>query len=344
MPQRQSANSAVLPAQPQSQQKHSNKERHRNMQQPLPTQTHTVPLLGDSLQIFKIRISEWNVNGALQRLGEIQHLFRTTKLDILGITETRTSTLLSPPHFRLPVTVHCIPATTTSIQGPPRGGIALLIDENIPSYVSHICTSDASDATNFFQILQVQLRNGIDIILVYLSPRLSLPTFESTMTRVLEISGPNTIIMGDFNAHHSNWTHKTNTRGRSLLKAAQSKNLNILEPQKPTFYSRVHNTSSTIDLFITTHRVPVRLPTGVWTGASDHEPIVTQTPATCVKQNQLRRITKTMLANPANQKSAERYYQTHFHTIISQLRRAQTAHEAQQLFTESQRCHPLSLG
>ena len=97
------------------------------------------------------------------------------------------------------------------------------------------------------------------------------------ITELIDQLTPPYLLVGDFNAHNPLWgEHRNNTRGNKLAEIILNKNLVVLNKKAPTYHRLYDNTSSIIDLTLTT---PTQAPNYNWTRledlhGSDHYPIV----------------------------------------------------------------------
>ena len=86
----------------------------------------------------------------------------------------------------------------------------------------------------------------------------------------------NSIIMGDFNSHHSFWNcSSTDTNGERLLHAIESRDLFLHNTNPLTHVDSYRNQKSNLDLILSTMNISdkIRLSTHDETWGSDHYPI-----------------------------------------------------------------------
>ena len=127
---------------------------------------------------------------------------------------------------------------------PPNGGggLAYLIHDSIP--FTHIDTSDISDGTTEIQAISTTLNQSpIDLYNIYIPPASSCPPdynlSDTTLTNLFNRSDNDTIVMGDFNAHHMAWNShttcdKARQRGETILDAINDSNLVLLNTEQHT--------------------------------------------------------------------------------------------------------------
>ena len=282
------------------------------------------------------KFSTWNVNGVKTRASALSELFTFQRPQAIGITETRTTQLLQPSDLHIHGAIHQIPAHVSSPTSPPRGGIALISNPSIPSFISEVLP-ERYDNRNFYQALRVQFPNELEIVVTYFSPRISTEAFTAAITTIMTNSTNQTILMGDFNAKHTSWSSKSNPKGRALYNLSARFGFRIAVPNTPTYSNRSTGYSSIIDLFLTKTTPSLNptpyIPRGVWNGSSDHEPIMMDVHYNITYTPQ-KRITKTALAKFRNQEEAKLFYEAHIPPLIARLNAARSPQQAQETFSD----------
>lgn len=149
-----------------------------------------------------------------------------------------------------------------------RGGILILIKENIKFHEIN------TNSENEYQSIQILLENSETITIknVYCSPTEDILKYQE----IFENISNKTIIVGDFNAHHTIWgCHDTNRRGQTMENFINQNNLTFLNTGTPTFYKN-NTIPSAIDLTISTNNIAQKINWYVHNSnlGSDHHPIV----------------------------------------------------------------------
>ncbi|CAH0725693.1 unnamed protein product, partial [Brenthis ino] len=110
------------------------------------------------------------------------------------------------------------------------GGVAIIVHASIKYQLSKInCTNPG------IQLIHLKLLNCFqieNIIAIYCPP--SVQTTTSDWDYIFGIYNNKTLIAGDFNAHHSNWSYKTDNRGSQLFDVLLDKNYITLNDGSPT--------------------------------------------------------------------------------------------------------------
>lgn len=133
---------------------------------------------------------------------------------------------------------------------------------------------------HYDQLLETE--NSISILVnkIRITNFYNYPKFASDLNELKYITKfPNTIILGDFNAKHTNWNNSsTNQNGKILNDFLNCHpQLNLLYPQNSyTHYPTNGNNPSTIDLIVTNLKFYVEPPSTVNDLDSDHLPVATR--------------------------------------------------------------------
>lgn len=76
--------------------------------------------------------------------------------------------------------------------------------------------------------------------------------------KIFKKRGTNTIICGDFNAHHTDWgSDRTEKKGKNIIKYLTEEQLELLNNETPTRIDPSQGKLSTIDLTIATPSLAV---------------------------------------------------------------------------------------
>lgn len=184
----------------------------------------------------QLKICYWNANGLSQHRNEIEHFLLSNEIDILLVSET---------HF---TTRNCFRIRgystydTKHPSGRACGGTALIVLNKInhhpmPEYrTEHIqATSIAITGTN------------VVISSIYCPPRHNIT--KDQYIDFFATLGIKFLVAGDYNAKHPFWGSRLTTpKGRQLLSAISSANLDVISGGQPTYWpSDLNKTPDLID-------------------------------------------------------------------------------------------------
>lgn len=192
--------------------------------------------------ITSLRIGEWNANGALNRLLEIELFLKTQHIDILLLSETH---FTQKTHFYIPnYSVY----HTTRPDHKAHGGSAVVIKNNIKHYELAKLSTIEMQATS---IMIRSLIGDIAVSAVYCPPghkfdQLKLNTYFSDL-------GYRFISGGDWNAKNTKWGSRfNNARGNILNRVMQGACLGYIATGEPTYWpTDVNKLPDALDFFIT---------------------------------------------------------------------------------------------
>ena len=221
-------------------QHHQLTDNSNNMQQNLNiNQPHSINNNKTQQQINSkktITIIQININGLTTKIHELKNLTDNTKIDIITIQETK----LKPTH-RTPY-LKDYTAIRTDRTYKNGGGLMTYIKNDI------IFTELKTPHTNNnklteLQHIKIHLANHkhLNIFNIYIPPRdttnpdhsNSQEDITNCMTHILNTN--NTILTGDFNAHHTLWhSPTTDNRGTLIADLINSSNQIVLNTNTPT--------------------------------------------------------------------------------------------------------------
>ena len=214
-----------------------------------------------------LKIFFWNTRSINKRLNEIMSI--KNHFDIIICVETwlTSEKKLSIPGF----------VTYRKDRDETRGGgIAVFLRKSIafkeipsiksPSQFVEMCAIEVTNSSPSFEI-----------IIFYRTPTGPSLT-QAQWDQIVENVNINKrcLLVGDFNAHHTNWNCKlTDSNGSKLLKAFENKNLFLHNTDTHTHLDIYRNQKSNIDLIfsstIFSNQVDVKVCDETW--GSDHFPI-----------------------------------------------------------------------
>ena len=219
-------------------------------------------------QDTNLNICTWNAHSMYNKLSELKMFLYTKRPHLVCIQETWQRREAEPNFINYQFLVkHRV--------NNGGGGIGVLIRSDI------IITNDGNlnmypNGNLEIQKVQIQARRTkIDIMNIY---NHGANIAQQEYNHYFQQLGNNSIIVGDFNAHHEQWDtrHAANISGSNLIAAMAAKNLQLLTPQNmPTYLDNRTGRPSTLDL--------VMLSSNLYPGAtiqlaadlgSDHGPVL----------------------------------------------------------------------
>jgi len=234
-----------------------------------------------------LRVGTINTRSWPSKVNEINNLFTTTGLDVLAITETWLHDAY-PSSILLPTPNHTVyrrdRSSNTQIRG---GGVAFLV---APSLLS-IHRPDLVPSDLEITCIELTECNCPTFLFsCYRPPHQDPSHFQQSLERSVShlsvtIPNANVILLGDFNARHTDWNDSdpTTQAGRLLSGSFDSEGLVQMVRNRPTRYSPCGVSSSLIDLVVTKQPFKVKdltvLPT-----VSDHCPVIFDL-MTCLPQS-----------------------------------------------------------
>ena len=224
-----------------------------------------------------LTIMQWNADGLKNKQDELKQRLVNSNIDILAIQETK---LLGPDSGPTPDKTPEIPGykpkrkdrTGAVTRG---GGLLFYIKEDVRFQE----LSKAEENGLEVHTIRVQLRRKewVRISNVYLP---SSSTQETRFAPALIPSGPDSIIVGDFNAHSSLWDNvkPPDQRGKEVEDWLLDQDLSCVNDGSPTLTVKNNGSDSTPDLTLVGARWASKC---IWKveepiGASDHLPIVVE--------------------------------------------------------------------
>ena len=225
----------------------------------------------ESVKILQWNARSYNTNGRLFR-----KLVEEIEPTIIAIQETQLK--IKSKHITIPG-YNVIRKDKTNITNGTTNGLAFFIDNRL-TYQELNLSFDSKELDK--QGIQIDTKRfgKINIFNIYNPPRPPANMIESLQS-LHEISDKypqNSIYVGDFNCHNEQWgCNDSDTPSRQLINWLEDNNLCYLNTGESTRYNITHNTSSTIDLSISSHRLASHANCEVIqdTCGSDHFPVLT---------------------------------------------------------------------
>ena len=175
-----------------------------------------------------LKLLQWNADGILRKFPELEIRAQDTSPDLIIIQETKLKVAMSTPTLK----GYC-PIRFDRVSNDGGGGLLFYIKDGV--IFEHIgdYSRDGTEASTVR--LRMEKRKWITITNVYCPPRRS---HTSNVKLNLEevITSPDSLTVGDFNAHSGLWdlNQPEDDRGETLLEWASSHDLTILNDGSPT--------------------------------------------------------------------------------------------------------------
>lgn len=176
-------------------------------------------------QTKNLIISAWNADNIKPKKNEVQNFLADYEIDIMLLSETwlRAGDNLKFANY---ITYR------EDRQDGPVGGVAILIKNKIKHDFITIENLTTLETIG----IQIKTSNNKDlrIFTAYYPPS---RIFQHSVYRKIVENDIPTIIMGDLNSKNTQWgCLTTNQYGRQMAKLLDNQNMNILTPDKPTFF------------------------------------------------------------------------------------------------------------
>ncbi|KAJ8709247.1 hypothetical protein PYW07_009073 [Mythimna separata] len=176
----------------------------------------------DGHRHMKINILQWNAQSLRPKITDFQALLHQEKIHIAILSETwfdpDSACRLSGYHiFR-------------ADRDDGYGGTAVFIHNSIKAIQCNVNISNSQ-----IQIIHIKLLNCShleNIISIYCPS--SVRTRRSDWDEIFSITHHKTIIAGDMNGHHSNWSSRTDSRGNQIFDSVMDNNLCTLNDNSHT--------------------------------------------------------------------------------------------------------------
>ena len=191
------------------------------------------------------KIVHWNIRGYYGNFEDLKILIRNSGFpDCICLQETLVAhDIIYPPSGYYAYHTKSNVIATTQSNRLTRG-TAILIKKNIPHSIVPI-TSEIET-----QAVKVHLSQTYTIVNLYISPQLRLS--EEHLNNIISQIRPPFLILGDFNARSPAWGDSTtNDHGTIIERQLLRPDLTILNTGSPTHYHIQTNSTSCIDLSLT---------------------------------------------------------------------------------------------
>lgn len=187
-------------------------------------------------KLLKINIVQWNAQSIYPKKLDFEQLLSKEKVHIAALCETWLDSLTN--------------FTIRDYQVFRRdrldtyGGVAILTHRTVKT---QLCFSQQCNCRlvtrSGIEIVHVKILNCQyieNIISLYCPP--AIHTSQSDWDTVFSIADSKTIFLGDFNGHHTNWSSKTDHRGKQIFDSLLDSNFITLNDGNPTRLKLVNGT------------------------------------------------------------------------------------------------------
>ena len=196
---------------------------------PPPTQPPPAPTTTSKPKDDTFNILQFNANGIGNKLSELERFLEKHNVKVAAIQESKLTSKSRNPSIKNFTTVR---RDRPQGQG---GGLLIFIHKSINFHQQPQSPETLSDLHLEELTISAKLGNTELIISnIYIPPTSSCtagyqPSIDHLMTT------PDTLILGDFNAHHSSWhATSTDTRGKNLADSICNSDFGILNWDTPT--------------------------------------------------------------------------------------------------------------
>ncbi|CAH0720376.1 unnamed protein product, partial [Brenthis ino] len=153
----------------------------------------------------QVNIIQWNCQSIHPKIVEFEQFLSQEKIHIAILSETWLD-----PNKSIRISGYHI---VRQDRGDGYGGVAIVIHNSIMFQARQIQCANPG-----IQLVEIKLLNcsNLEFIISVYCPS-SVHTVANDWDSVFSLHNNKTIIAGDFNGHHSNWSYKTDVRGTQLF-------------------------------------------------------------------------------------------------------------------------------
>lgn len=199
---------------------------------------------------IKLNIIQWNAQSVRPKSLVLEQILSQDKIHIAALSETWLE-----PESNYKINNYKI---FRKDRHDSYGGVALLLHRSVEASLDSFGSSNPG-----IEVLKVKIHNCqfIEYIFsIYCAP--SVRTNQSDWEHLFNNVDKKSLILGDFNAHHTNWSYKTDTRGSQIHDALLESNFVILNDSNS--YTRVKLVNNLLqtsspDITLATHDIAIRL-------------------------------------------------------------------------------------
>lgn len=205
----------------------------------------------------KINIIQWNCQSLKNRLPQLEALLFQDKIHIAALSETWLE-----PDFNLRVSGYNV---YRKDRCDGYGGVAILTHYSIRAQISHRQIRNPGLEVLHLNIYNCESLNTV--ISSYCAP--SVRTCQQDWDDIFSMSDEKTLLLGDLNGHHRNWSYKNDTRGQQIFDSLLCHNFTMLNNGAPTRIKLVNGVlkSSSPDVSLITTDIAIKYD---WTVASEN--------------------------------------------------------------------------
>jgi ribonuclease HI len=197
---------------------------------------------------IRLNIIQWNAQSLCPKLVALESLLTHEKIHIAALSET----WLEPGSYCKMSGYNMY----RSDRADGYGGVAILTHSSVKAqlYRLHGCNPQ-------IELVCIQIFNCQDIeyvVSIYCPP--NIQTDQNDWDTLFSKFSNKTLLLGDYNGHHGNWSTKTNRRGSNIFDALLDSQFIILNNGMPTRVRMVNNTcqQSSPDISLATSDIALK--------------------------------------------------------------------------------------
>lgn len=180
--------------------------------------------------MIKLNIIQWNSQSLRPKLISLEHILYHEKIHIAALSETWMES-----ESELKVSGYNI---FRKDRYDSYGGVAILVHKSVKASLYRVGTINTG-----IEIVMVKIHNCEHI--KYIASVYCAPTVNTTQTdweQLFNIMDNKCMILGDFNGHHTDWSHKIDSRGSQIYDAlSECKFITLNDSRSPTRVRLVNN-------------------------------------------------------------------------------------------------------
>ncbi|CAH2091703.1 unnamed protein product [Euphydryas editha] len=179
---------------------------------------------------FNINILQWNAQSLKPKIPSFEILLNRDKIHLAVVSETwmDPSSHMNLPGYKI----------FRQDRSDGYGGVAIICHNSLQTFRISCPVSNSGIEIIAIKILNCKLIHNI--VSIYCPS--SIRTVQSDWDGIFSQFSTNTLIAGDFNAHHHNWSNRNDTRGSQIFDSSLDNNFFLLNTGKVTRVKFVNNT------------------------------------------------------------------------------------------------------
>lgn len=177
-----------------------------------------------TIKSVQLNLLQWNSQSLKPKKLSLENLLVQGKIHICAISETwlRPDSSLSLSGYKI----------YRRDRPDSYGGVAIIVHNSITSYQITDLPQNLNPGIEIIAIKILNCSNIENIVSLYCPP--SINTISDDWERILSRFHRRTILLGDFNAHHPNWSSKLDSRGSQIFDSLIDSSFVTLNDGEPT--------------------------------------------------------------------------------------------------------------